>query len=428
MRCHVELNKIDERSYRIHTIKTNRFKTTRIEVVFRSPAQKESIYKYSFVAELLSESNKLYPTRRDVAIKLEELYKAYYYSYTNKIGNCLNSIFTMTFINNEFINEDGYVDDVVNFLFDMIYKPNVTNKEFDIDSFNIVKKNILLDIESVTENAEKMAINNALKTMDEKSASTYSTLGTKEEVDRITNANIYGTYEVLVNNTCLDIFVCGNTDMEIIVKAIKKKLSKHQINDYKDEYYIENKVPKKAIKKDDTGTFLQTQLVMIYNVVNPTKKEREITFHLMNYILGSGGLSSKLYRYVREENSYCYRISSMYFKYDNLLCIESSLAKKNTSHAIKLIKKGILEMQKGDFTDEDLINAKQNMLMSLKVNRNNPVSILSNYEFKYFIGNYDLEEKIEALDSVTKGEIVALAKKLKENTIYLLNEANNEND
>ena len=428
MRCYVELNKIDERSYRIHTIKTNRFKTTRIEVVFRLPAVKETMPKYSLVVDLLSESNKLYPKRQDVAIKLEELYKAYFYSYTNKVGNCLNCIFSINFINNEYIKEDGYIKDVVDFLFDMIYKPNVKNKEFDLDSFNIVKKNILLDIDSVKENAEKMAINNALKTMDENSSSAYGTLGTKEDIEKLTNANIYSIYENLINNTCLDIFVCGNTNMEPIVKAIKNRVNKHQINDYKEDYYIDNKVAKKAQKKDEKSTFLQTQLVMLYNVVKPTKKEREITFHLMNYILGSGGLSSKLYQYVREQNSYCYRISSMYFKYDNLLCIGSSLAKENVSHAIKLIKKAINEMQKGEFTDEDINNAKQNMLMSLKVNRNNPSSILANYEFKYFIGNYDLEEKIEALDTVTKEEIVNLAKKLKENTIYILSEANNENN
>ncbi len=423
MRCYVELNKIDERSYRIHTIKTNRFKTTRIEVVFRTLARKENMYKYSFVADLLSESNKQYHTRRDVAIKLEELYKAYFYTCTNKVGNCLNIIFTMNFINNEYINEDNYIKDIIDFLFDMIYKPNVKNREFDMDSFNIVKKNILLDIDSVQENPEKMAINNALKTMDEHSSSVNGTLGTKEDVDKLTNANLYSIYEELINNTCLDIFVCGNTNMDPIVKAIKNRVKKHQINDFKEDYYIVNKVTKKTKKKDDKGTFLQTQLVMLYNVVKPTKREKEITFHLMNYILGSGGLSSKLYRYVREDNSYCYRISSMYFKYDNLLCVESSLAKENSAHAIKLIKKAIVEMQKGDFTDEDINNAKQNMLMSLKVNRNNPSSILANYEFKYFIGNYDLEEKIEALDSVTKDEIITLAKKLKENTVYLLSEA-----
>ena len=427
MRCPVELNKIDERSYRIHTIKTNRFKTTRVEVIFRLPADKETMYKYSFVTSLLSESNALYKTRREVAIKLEELYKAYFYSYTNKVGNCLNCIFTINFINNEYLKDDNYITDVINFLFDMLYKPNVHSKEFALDSFNIVKKNILLDIDSVLENPEKMAINNALKTMDPTSSSSDNTLGSKEDILKLSNSNIYPIYESLINNTCLDIFICGNTDMEPIVKAILKRVKKHQITDFNLDYYIDNKPVKKPLKKEEKSSFLQTQLVVLYNALNLTKDEKELTFHLMNYILGSGGLSSKLYRYVREENSYCYRISSMYFKYDNLLCIGSSLAKENVNHSLKLIDKAVKEMQSGNLTDEDVINAKQNMLMALKVNRNNPSAILSNYEFKYFINNYDLEEKIVKIENITKEDIVSLAKKLKKNTVYILSEDNNEN-
>ena len=41
-------------------------------------------------------------------------------------------------------------------------------------------------------------------------------------------------------------------------------------------------------------------------VANLEKIEKELTFHELNFILGSGGLSSKLNRYVREDNGYCY--------------------------------------------------------------------------------------------------------------------------
>ena len=153
-----------------------------------------------------------------------------------------------------------------------------------------------------------------------------------------------------------------------------------------------------------------------------TKDEKEITFHLLNYILGSGGLNSKLYQYIREENSYCYKIASMYFKYDNLLCIASSLAKENISHAVKLINKALKEMQSGDFTINDIVDAKKNMLLSLNVNKNNPSAILANYQFKYFLGNYDIEQKIELIEKITKEDIVSLAKKIKENTVYVLSE------
>ena len=79
-------------------------------------------------------------------------------------------------------------------------------------------------------------------------------------------------------------------------------------------------------------------------------------------------------------------------------------------------------MKKGDFTDEDINDAKQNLLLSLNVNKNNPNSILANYQFKYFINNYTIEEKIELIEKITKEDIISLAKKIKENTIYILSE------
>lgn len=418
----MEYKSIDCKSYNIHTIKTNRFKTTKIEVIFRTKVDKETLAINSFLAAMLNESSKKYSTRRKLAIKCEELYKTYYYCFANKIGNCLNTIFSVNFINPEFISEKDYLENVVEFLFDMIGKPNAENKEFDIDTFNIVKNNILLDIESIEENAEKKAINNALTAMDEESISSLRILGTKEDIEKITPEKLYEAYLNLINNAIIDIFIIGNTNMDNIVKYVKKYYQNRKIRTGKIDYYIENNFRKKVLFKEEESKFLQSQLVCLYNLEKLTKDEKEITFHLLNYILGSGGLSSKLYRYIREENSYCYRISSMYFKYDNLLCIASSLAKENISHTVKLTNKAIEEMQKGDFTEEDIQDAKQNMLLSLNVNKNNPGAVLANYEFKVFLGNYDINEKIELIEKITKEDIVNLAKKIKENTIYVLSE------
>ena len=424
----MEYKQIDCKSYKIHTIKTNRFKTTKIEVVFRLNVTKENLAINSFLAMMLNESSKKYPTRRNVSIKCEQLYKTYYYAYANKVGNCLNTIFTISFINQELINEKGYIESIIGFLFDMILKPNIQNGEFDLNTFNIVKNDILLDIDSIEENADKKAINNALNTLDIDSISAYSILGTKEEINKITPEKLYEYYLYLINKASVDIFIIGNTKMDNIVDNIKTRYHNRCLRHNNITYYIDNKLRKKVITKEDKSSFLQTSLVLLYNLKDLTKNEKEITFHVLNYILGSGGLTSKLYRYIREENSYCYRISSMYFKYDNLLCIASSLAKENVNHTIKLINIAIKEMMDGKFTEEELNDAKKNLLMSLNINKNNPSSILSSYEFKYFLDNYTIEEKIELIDKITKDDIIKLANKIKANTIYVLSEEDHERD
>jgi predicted Zn-dependent peptidase len=422
----MEHKKIDCKSYNVHTIKTNRFKTTKIEAVFRMPVEKDKLAILSFLSEIMDQSSKKYPNRRAMAIKLENLYKAYYYAYASKVGNCLNFTFSIDFINPEYIDDKNYLEDVISFLCETITKPNVSAEEFDNDLFSIVKNSVLIDIDSIEENAEKKSISNALTAMDKESVSSFEIMGTKEEVSKITPSKIYDCYKHLMNNAVIDFFVVGNTNMDNIIRLIKKYYVNHKIRSQKIDYYIDNKIRKKFFVTKEESSFLQSQLVMIYNLDNLTKDEKEITFHLLNYILGSGGLTSKLYRYIREENNYCYKVASMYFKYDNLLCIASSLSIDNTEKAIKMVKKAVREMQKGIFTEDDIKDAKRNLLLSLNVNKNNPYAILSNYEFKYFLDNYDIEEKIDLIDKITKEDIIKLANKIKENTIYILSEATNE--
>jgi len=423
----MEYKSLDYKSIKIHTIKTDRYKTSKIEVVFRKKIEEnDNISAYTFLASMLNESSLKYPSRKALAIKLEEIYKSFYYCFLTKIGNVLKITFSIDFINPEYIDDANYLKKVIEFLFTMILKPNVKNEEFNLNSFNIVKNDLFLDIDSIEENAEKKAINAAFEAMDNTSISTKKVLGTKEDLEKITPENLYQKYLELINDFAVDIFVIGNINMSAVINLIKDSYKKRKIVPSKFSYYVENKEVKKTKFIKDTSSFGQTQLVTLFNINSLTKEEKEVTFHLCNFILGSGGLNSKLYKSIREEKNYCYKISSMYFKYDNLLCIASSLAKKNVDETIKLIKKAIKEMQTGNFTDIDLKDAKQNMLLSLKMGKNNPATILSNFEFKLFLGNYDIDEKIAALEKITKEDIMKVAKKIKENTYYVLNEGKNE--
>ena len=63
----------DHKSYKIHTIKTDRFKTSRIEVFFRQEVIKEKLPTLSFLAGLLSYSSKKYSSNRLLAIEKENL-------------------------------------------------------------------------------------------------------------------------------------------------------------------------------------------------------------------------------------------------------------------------------------------------------------------------------------------------------------------
>ena len=407
-------------SYRIHTIKTDKFKNCSMEIMFRNKLVKEEITANNMLVDMLMHSSKKYPKRRDVAIELENLYSASLRGFSTRLGNSIMLSFVLDFLNPKYC-EEGYLNDVLSMPFEMLLNPNISdNEEFDQRSFNIIKNRIKSDIESLKENAAKYAIRRSLSNMDDSSPSSYYMVGYMDDLESITPVSLWDVYNNVLSNYVCDIYVIGNLDMEEVVSIIKKKFINRTIKQDKKELYVDNKLRKKYIDIEETGKYEQDSFVMIYNLDDLDTRERNFVIHLYNIILGSGGLTSKLYKYLREENSLCYNVSSMYQKYDNLLMIYSGIDAKDKDLCIKLVNKAMDEMINGEFSLDDLENAIKTVISSIKMSEDTQGGIINNYLF-HDLDNLPLyEERIKEFKKVTKEDIMNVAKKVKLNTIYIL--------
>ena len=407
-------------SYNIHTIKTDRFKTVHMEIIFRKNIVKEELVNYAFLVDMLMESSKNYPKRKDVITKLEELYKLVVYGTTVKTGNVLNSNFMADFIDPKFIDEEDYLENVIKFIFEMLMNPNATNEEFDLKEFNFVKERLKREIKSIDENPFKSSMRKAIEAMDAMSVTAYPLMGSVEELEGITPGSLYKYYKKLFKDNTCDIFIIGNVDSDNIVSLIQKYFKHRYINTNKLLLRVDNKEKKKVTTKEDVSENLQANLVMIYNIGELPEVERHVTMQVFNYIFGSGGLTSKLYKRIREENSLCYNISTLYLKYDELIAIHISLDTANVKRAVSMVKKCLKEMQTGDFLDSDLEDAKKSISLALDLTSDNNSSLLNNYVFHEFDNLPLIDERKKSLAKLTKEDVVNVSRKLKLNTIYVL--------
>lgn len=407
-------------SFNIYTIKTDRFKTSHMEVIFRNVLKKEEIGTYSFLADMLSEGCKKYPRKKDLITRFEELYKIVIYASTMRVGNVIDLHASLDFINPEYIEDEGYIEDVIKTLFEVINNPNVCNDEFDLKTFNIVKERLRREINSLKENPVKQSIKEAIKTMDSNSPTSYEILGTIEELDSITPSSLYDAYKSLRKNFKVDVFLIGNLDMDNAASLIKKYFKNRYIVSDNFEVMVDNKETKKVKEKTMKSDNIQTNLVMLFNLKNLSELEKNITLNAFNYLYGSGGLTSKLYKSIREENSLCYAINSMYLKYDKLLMVQISLDNCNVKKAISLVKKELKSMQNGNFSEEEVKDAINNMVISLDISLDNNIAILNNYVFNIYDKLPSIEERKEYFKKLTKEDIVNVSKKVKLNTIFTL--------
>ena len=418
--------KYEHPNYNVMGIKTDKYKNCIIEVVFRKNIKKHDLANRILLADTMCYSSKNYPLKKDLAIKCQDLYDASISASVHRLGNSLETSFDCSFIAPKYINEEDYLEEVIKLLFEVIFYPNTINNSFDTKSFNTIKNILLNGIKNIKEDPNKVAISNALNISFKDTPASYGMIDEYDYLNDITSDSLYKIYEEMLNNDLCDIFIIGDLDVKKANDLISKYFNNKVIKTTDVNTYIKPKLPKKVITKEEEGSFVQSNLIMIYNIKDLEKKDLQITPYIFNNIFGNGSLSSKLFKYLREENSLCYGVNCMYLRFDGILIIKVSLAYENIKKAVKLIKKALNEMVKGKFSDEELVDAKKSGVFSVKVSEDYIGNLFNNYIFNYYDDFPLPDDRIKLIKELNKEDISKFASSLKLNSIYILKEGENE--
>ena len=84
-------------------------------------------------------------------------------------------------------------------------------------------------------------------------------------------------------------------------------------------------------------------------------------------------------------------------------------------------------MTNGNFTEDDIKNAKSAFINSLNLIFDSESRTIDYYYFKELVNNDSLDKRILEFKSVTKEEIMNVAKKIKLNTTYILGNKGDNN-
>lgn len=147
----------------------------------------------------------------------------------------------------------------------------------------------------------------------------------------------------------------------------------------------------------------------------PIRAEERYVNALMGAILG-GGMASRLFRTVREENGLCYSVYSFNTSHEDtgMFAIYTALGKETESKAVELIKEECLRLAEEGPDRSELRRcreqAKTNMLLGLE-STSGRMNQLGRSEM-FFDHALELEEVIALYDAVTEEDIANLARSI----------------
>lgn len=411
--------KKDFGSYKLHMIKTNKFKTIKIRISFRNQIKKDEITMRNILSHMLTYSSNKYKTKRDLIIEAQNLYDASIYVGNSRYGNYINTNINLTVLNDKYTEEGNYKNSLY-FLKELIYNPNVSDNKFDEEVLNIVKKNCLTSLESIKEDTTYYSIIRLYEAMDKDSPLSYRMCGYIEDLDKVNSSNLYTYYKNMINKDLMDIFVVGDIDFIETEELIKENFPVKTFKKKRVSYYLpEKKARSKRLFAKEQAENSQSKLAIGCRYYGLSSYEKSYPLTLYNIILGVGS-DSKLFREVREANSLCYDISSVLNKLDNTLIIRAGVNRKNVKKTVDLSNTQMNLMKKGKFGDDVIEKAKEFFSTSLDSMLESQSNIIDFYFMMDILKLDDLDTRRKKMAKVTKAEIVKVAKKVKMDTIYCL--------
>ncbi len=415
----MEYKKIDLGSYNLHLINTDKFKTVSIRINFKRKVKKNELTKRSLLSRVLLESSMEYKSKRLLEIKTEELYTLSIDSSSYISGNYLIFSLYSTFLNNKY-TEENQLKNCIDFILQILLNPNIEQKKFDKESFNLAVLALKEQLERQIEDPSYYSSIRADEEMDKTSSLSFNASGYLEDIDKIDEKNLYDCYLSMLKSDLIDIFVIGDIDNEEIKQEFTKKFKIKTIKKPSETHILSyNKFRKRVKTVREKKPFEQSKLIINFKVEDLTKFESEYVMRVYSFILG-GGPNSKLFKEVREKNSLCYSINSSYLPVFNIFKIKAGINKEAFKKCVSLIKKELKNMEKGLYDEEDILAAKSTYISSFESTGDNPNSIMGTYISHEYL-DYDLiEDRIKNIDKVNKDMVVSISKKIHLDTIYLL--------
>ncbi len=233
-------------------------------------------------------------------------------------------------------------------------------------------------------------------------------LGTKETVRRFEQPVLREHAQRYFSPANLIISAAGSLDHQRFVELVKGKFS--HLTKSKNGFH---EAPPKTVSRIVMRNKKSLEQVQICVGVpsHPISHERRYTSYLLNTLLG-GGMSSRLFQNIREQQGLVYAIFSELNPYRDTGCL-SVYAGTSRQSATKVVESIVKEFRaiKQPITPEELRRAKDQLKGNLMLSLESSSARMSNLarQEMYFDRFLGLDEIIERIEAVTQDELLEMA-------------------
>lgn len=401
---------------------TKKYKTNRILVSFATNiTDPREITARTLLADLLESSSKNLATQRAVALKLSELYGASFGTSVSRYGNVYGLNFIINVVNDKYLaGESNILMETFKFLREMIFAPQIVDKQFVADIFQIQKQNLTEFLLSLDDNKQRKALASMNALYFHEQSQRIPTVGQATDVSGLTAINMAEYYNKMVLNDQVNIVISGDLDETEVRKAVGILPFTARENKQLDLIYSQAEV--KDVKfQDDKESVSQSKLNLAYRLPVEFNSHERYAALVFNELFGGSALSL-LFQNVREKNSLAYYAESDLDLFRQEMWVQTGIQSENKDQVLLMIKEQLKQLRAGQVDEKLLQKIKTGLINSYISRSDSQNTALSRGLSAGLTGVTTPEDQwIAGIKAVHSTEISAVASIAQLQAVYFLN-------
>lgn len=397
-----------------------RFKQGAFSFQLVRPMGKQEAAMNALLPSVLLRGTRSCPDLRAITQRLDELYGAAVSPLVRRVGDYQTTGFYCAFMDDRFaLPGDRVLAPMLSFLGELLLDSPTENGAFLPDFVESEKKNLISTIESDRNDKRLYAMQRLLKEMCAGDSFGLPRLGEPEDVAAITPEGLTVHYREILRTSPMELLYVGSAPQEQVLSALEPLLS--TLDRAPAPLPPQTAfAPNSGSDITDTMDVAQGKLCMGFTTPVTNRCEDMPAMQMLNAILGAG-MTSKLFLHIRERMSLCYSIDSAYYGSKGILLVNAGIDFDKESTVREEVLRQLQACRDGDITDEEMTAAREAILSSLRAVHDSPGSIESFYATAALSATIlDWEGYLQAVEAVTREDVVRCARSLTLNSTYFL--------
>ena len=397
----------------------HRFKQSALSIQFVRPMCREEAALNALLPAVLLRGSESCPDLREITLKLDDLYGASVGALVRRVGDYQTTGLHASFIEDRYaLQNDAILAPMVDFLRELLFSPVLEDGAFRTDFVESEKRNLIATIESQKNDKRAYAGSQMIKKMCAADSFGIPRLGEKEQVAAITAQSLYDHYRKVLCESPVHLFYVGSAQPERIAQLLKPLFLR--------EGTPITLPPQAAYQDSGKGEYTealdvaQGKLCMGF-VTDITLRDPDFAAMQVFNALYGAGMTSKLFMHVREKLSLCYDIGSGYHSSKGIFTVSAGIDFDQYDRVRQEVMTQLENCCRKDISSEELTAAKQALIAQLLSTHDSPGAIEGYYATAALSGlAMDPAAYMQAVETVTEGDVARVANTLKLHTVYFL--------